>query len=194
MSFLWKILFHCFYFYHTVWVHICITVVKWWNGEIMIWWSGDMVASLEYLNMVLGWIGANFIFRFPNDVMVNQYFLYIWWNGEIIIWCSGDTIWWNCLVMNRFLGTHFHQWWNGEKVKCNFLVGVNCFVGVKIFLWDDVLGDNCRWSGFFPQVCYPGGIFPGQSPGTIRPLGILVTHYQDAIFPREMSWYTLVIL
>ena len=79
-------------------------------------------------------------------------------------------------------------------VKRNLLVGVNSDVGVKIPLLDVVLGRNCRRSNFCPQGCYPGGLLLGQSPGTIRPLGILVTHYWDAIFPREMSWDTLVLL
>ena len=46
----------------------------------MIWWSGDMVARLECVNMVLGW-------NYATIVLFSK-----WLNGEIIIWCNGDMV------------------------------------------------------------------------------------------------------
>ena len=48
-------------------------MTKWWNGEIMILLSGDMVGWLECVNMVSGWNGAKAFFALQRR------------NGEIII-------------------------------------------------------------------------------------------------------------
>ena len=52
-------------------------------------------------------------------------------------------------MVNRIFGTHFHQWWNGEKAKLNLRIGVNFVVGVNFFPRDNCPGVHCRWSKKF---------------------------------------------
>ena len=47
------------------------------------------------------------------------------------------VIWWNFPKANRFFGTHFHLWQNGEMVKksnntMNFMVRFNCCMGYQL--------------------------------------------------------------
>ena len=64
---------------------------------------------------------------------------------------------------------------------------VACIV-VNFVLWDNVPGKISRRSKTFP----PGGHFPGQSPGTIRPPGQHLDNYQDTICPGRcpgIGWF-----
>ena len=97
-------------------------MVKWRNGEIMIWWSGDMVGWLECVNMVSGWNGTFFSFS-------------KWWNGEIIIWCNGGTV--KFSNDESILGTHFHWWQNDEMMKklnsaMSCMVIFNCWISYQL--------------------------------------------------------------
>ena len=47
-----------------------------------------------------------------------------------------------------------------EKLKCNFLLGVNFFVGAKISPWEVVLGRKFCWGKF----CLSGQLYRGTCP------------------------------
>ena len=105
--------------------------------------------------------------HYVDGVMVNQHLLHIWWNGESIIWCNGD--------MAKFSNGEFFLWGHGEKVKFNFCIGMIFFVGVIIFPWDVVLGDNCRWREF----CIPGKLSRGICPRGFS---------WEGFVPRDNTW------
>ena len=83
----------------------------------MIWWNGNMVGWLEYVNMVL-WKSGAMIFFFPNGEMVNLKFctygemvksLY----GVMVIWSNGESI----VLGHISIGGEVVKCWNGKIVK-----------------------------------------------------------------------------
>ena len=103
----------------------------------MIWWSVDMVGLLECIKMVLGGDGAMYFYfsKWCNGESIFFTHMLKWW-----IYYGVMVIWWNFPMANWFFGTHFHQYWNGEKVKCNLRVEVDFFVGVNFVPWDNYPG------------------------------------------------------
>ena len=99
-------------------------------------------------------------------------------------------------MVNHFFGTHFYQWWNGEKAKCNFCVGVNFGFGVNSFPRDNFPGGKLSLKQISSSWVK---ITRDMSRGTVP--GVFVsrdnywqhlTHYWDANFPRRclgISWY-----
>ena len=104
-----------------------------------------------------------------------------WWNHYGVM-----VKWWNCPMANRFLGTHFHQWWNGEKLKCNLRVGVNFLLEWILFPGTIFLGENCCWRKFRRTGKTTGEIYQGTILGVFVPWDNYwqhLTHYWDANFP-----------
>ena len=100
-------------------------------------------------------------------------------------------------MANRFLGTHFHQWLNGEKLKCNLRVGVNFFVRVNFVPGDNFPGGKLLLEKISSYRENHGGNLPGDNPGSFRSLGQLLTTLDTLLgrkFPREMSWNKLLLL
>ena len=75
--------------------------------------------------MVSEWNWCNVFFRFPNGEMVKLVY------GVMVIW-------WNFPMVDRFFGTHFHRWRNGEMVTkinniMNGTVRFNFGVGYQLY-------------------------------------------------------------
>ena len=90
-------------------------ITKWWNHDMIKWWYGSMIGMCQY-SFGVKW--CNDFFRFPNGEMLKPVY------GVMVIW-------WNSPILNRFFGTHFHRWWNGEMANkinntLNFMARFNC--------------------------------------------------------------------
>ena len=163
-------------------------IVKWWNRDMVKWWYCRMIGMCEY-GFGMKWCNVFLVFLLVQ--------CWIWWNGEIIIWCNGDMVKFSN-GESVFLG---HISINGEmvkseKLKCNFLLGVNFFVGAKISPWEVVLGRKFCWGKF----CLSGQLYRGTCPRVFSrefssPQDNTwqhFTHYWGTIFPgicTEVSWY-----